>query len=238
MKKALGIGCLVLILLLVGISTFIGYKVATTVGGMAKPKDLGLRATRQQADAAQQKTEVAVNTLPSDAPIAGSIRYEGSKKKTYELDSGELTALALSHARYKYFPFRDIQIRINKDNSVEISCVADTMKAFSYATAIGFKAADLEKAMIDYKIPRTAIPVYVKGSGSVTNGTVSLNLTGGEVAGIPVPMSLVNDKKSEIIDILETGIKKTNGLVAKSIEFKDGKVHFDGMVPERKYIVE
>lgn len=238
MKKALGIGCLVIILLVVGISTFVGYKVATTVGGMAKPKDLGVSATRKQADHAQQKTAVLVNTLPSDAPIAGSIRYEGSKQKSYELDSNELTALALSHARYKYFPFRDIQIRIHNDNSLEISCVADTMKAFSYATAIGFNAGDLEKIMTEYKIPRTAIPIYVKGSGSVTNGKVSLNLTGGEVAGIPVPMGLVNDKKSEIIDILETGIRKTNGLVAKSIEFKDGKVHFDGMVPEKKYIVE
>lgn len=238
MKKVLGIGCLVLIFLIVGISTFVGYKVATTVGGMAKPKDLGLRATRQQANAAQQKTQVAVNTLPADAPVAGSIRFEGSHPMTYELTSSELTALALSHARYKYFPFRDIQIRINKDNSLEISCVADTMKAFSYATAIGFNAGDLEKAMTEYKIPRTAIPVYVKGSGSVTNGKVALNLTGGEVAGIPIPMGLVNDKKIEIIGILETGIRNTKGLVAKSIEFRDGKVHFDGMVPEKKYIVE
>ncbi len=238
MKKVLGIGCLTVVVLIVGVSAFVGYKVATTVGGMAKPKDLGLTATREQADAAQKKTSVAVNTLPSDAPIAGSIRYEGSIPKTYELDSSELTALALSHARYKYFPFRNIQIRINADNSVEVSAVADTMKAFSYATAIGFAAADLEKAMNEYKIPRTSIPVYVKGSGSVSNGKVALSLMSGEVAGIPVPMNLVNDKKSEIISILETGIRKTNGLVAKSITFSDGKVHFDGAVPERKYIVE
>lgn len=238
MKKILGIGCLTIILLIVGFSSFVGYKVATTVRGMAKSKDLGLSATREQADAAQKKTSVAVYTLPSDAPIAGSIKYEGSIPKTYELDSNELTALALSHARYKYFPFKNIQIRVNADNTVEISCVTDTMKAVSYATAIGFAAADLEKAMSEYKIPRTTIPLYVKGSGSVTNGKVELNLTAGEVAGIPVPMGLVNDKKSEIINIVETGIRKTNGLVAKSITFNDGRVHFDGMVPEKKYIVE
>lgn len=238
MKKIIGIGCLTIILLLAGISAFVGYKVSTTMKGMGKAKDLGLTASREQADAAQQKTAVAVNTLPSDAPIAGSIRYEGSMPKTYELDSSELTALALSHARYKYFPFKNIQIRVNADNTVEISCVADTMKAFSYATALGFAAADLEKAMTDYKIPRTTIPLYVKGSGSVTNGNVELNLNAGEVAGIPAPMGLVNEKKPQIVGILESFIKKTNGLVAKSITFKDGKVHFDGMVPERKYIVE
>ncbi len=149
MKKILGIGCLTIILLIVGFSSFVGYKVATTVRGMAKSKDLGLSATREQADAAQKKTSVAVYTLASDATIAGSIRYEGSIPKTYELDSNELTALALSHARYKYFPFKNIQIRVNADNTVEISCVADTMKAFSYATAIGFAAADLEKVMTE-----------------------------------------------------------------------------------------
>ena len=36
MKKILGIGCLTIILLVVGISAFVGYKVTTTMKGMGK----------------------------------------------------------------------------------------------------------------------------------------------------------------------------------------------------------
>jgi hypothetical protein len=238
MKKILLFGCLTIILLVVGTSVFIGWKVASTIAGKAKPHDLGQSATMEQAIAVQAKTQVTVTILPASSPLSGSMRFEGSHPMTYELTSAELTALALSHARYKYFPFKNIQIRINPDNSVEVSAVVDTMKAFSYATAIGFAASDLEKVMTDYHIPKSTIPVYVKGSGSVTNNRVSLELDAGDVAGIPVPMGLVNDKKPQIVGILEDMIRITTGLNAKSITFSGSKVHFDGNVPERKYIVE
>lgn len=238
MKKILGISCLAIVLLVVGISAFVGFKVASAVRGMAKPRDLGMHATMEQALEAQAKTQVAVATAPESTPISGSIRYEGSHPMTYELDSAGLTALALSHARYKYFPFSNIQIRINPDNTVEISCMADTMKAFSFATAVGFAASDLDKVMTDYHIPRSSIPVYVKGSGSVTNNKVTLELDAGEVAGIPVPMGLVNDKKPQIVSTIERIMRIAPGLDAKSITFSDSKVHFDGKVPEKKYIVE
>ena len=238
MKKILGISCLVIVLLVIGASVFVGYKVSSSLNGMAKPRDLGVHATVEQAKAAQAKTQVAVSALPENTPIGESIRFEGSHPMTYEMDSTELTALALSHATYKYFPFSNIQIRINPDNTVEVSCTADTMKAFTYATAVGFAASDLEKVMTDYHIPRSSIPVYVKGSGSVTDNKVTIQLDAGEVAGIPVPMGLVNGKKPQIEGVLEDLIHRTSGLDAKSITFSDSKIYFDGKVPEKKFIVE
>ncbi len=238
MKKVVIFGCLGIVLIILTAVGLVGYKISRAVSGALKPRDLGLRATMEQANQVQEKTTVSVLSLPSDTNVTASIRFEGSHPKTYELNSSELTALALSHGRYKYFPFSSVQIRVNSDNTVEISCVADTMKAFSYATAIGFAAKDLEKVMSDYKIPRSSIPIYVKGSGSVADGKVTLNLSAGEVAGIPVPMNIVNEKKSEIIGVLEDGLRNTQGLVMKSLTFSDGKVHFDGNVPDKKYIVE
>lgn len=226
------------ILLVCGVSALIGFKIASTLSGAAKPKNLGVQATMEQAQAVQAKTKVTVTALPEGTPVSESIRFEGSQPLTFEMDSTEVTALALSHSRYAYFPFSTIQIRINPDNTVEVSCMADTMKAFSYATAIGFTASDLNKVMTDYHIPKSTIPVYAKGSGSVTNGKVTLQLDAGEIAGIPIPMNLVNDKKSEIIGIIEEGLRNTPGLEIKSITFSGSKVHFDGKVPEKKYIVE
>ena len=234
MKKILGCGCLAIILILAGSGIFVW----RVVNGAGKQKDLGLRATEQQAQRAQEKVQVVVVALPSDTTLANSIRYEGTHALTYSMDSQELTALASSHSKYKYFPFTNTQIRVNSDGSVEISSVVDTMKAFSYATAIGFAPDDLEKAMNDYHIPRSTIPVYVKGSGSVINGKVTLNLNAGSVAGIPVPMGLVNDKKPPIIGILEDGMNRTPGFKATSLTFSDGKMSFEGMAPEKKFIVE
>jgi hypothetical protein len=234
MKKILGCGCLAVILILAGSGIFVW----RAVSGAMKAKDLGIRVTAQQAQLAQEKVRVAVVALPGDVPVSESIRYEGKQSLTYSMDSRELTALALSHSKYKYFPFSNTQIRINTDGTVEISSTVDTMKAFSFATAIGFAPGDLEKVMNDYHIPRSTIPIYVKGSGSVTNGKVILNLDAGSVAGIPVPMSLVNDRKPQIIGILEDGMNNTPGFEARSLTFTGGEIHFDGTAPEKKYIAE
>lgn len=238
MKKIIVGGCLAVVLLVILISAGIAYTVSRAASGALKPKDLGIRATAEQAKAAQDKTTVKVFSLPPETPLSQSIRFEGSKPVSYSMDSTELTALAIRHGQYKYFPFHNVQIRVNQDNSVEISGVADTSKAISYATAIGFAPADVEKALEQYNIPRSSVTFYVKGSGSVTNGKVALDLNGGSIAGIPVPMSLVNPRKQEIINILETGMRKTPGFEAKSIKFSDGKVHFDGSLAEREYSVQ
>jgi len=234
MKKILGYGCLTIIIVLVG-SGFFAWRL---ISGAVKQKDLGLQATSEEAQAAQEKAGVSVTALPATTTLTDSFRYEGSHSLSYSMDSKELTALALAHSKYKYFPFMNTQIRVNSDSTVEISSVVDTSKAFSYATAIGFAAADLEKAMNDYHIPRSTIPVYVKGSGSVIDGKVTLNLNSGSIAGIPIPMGLVNDKKPQIIGVLEDIINRTTGLQATSLTFSDGKMSFNGMVPEKKFIVE
>ncbi len=232
------IGCLGIIFLILILCGFIGFKIYQALSGTSKPKDLGITATREQADGAQAKTTVQVISLPDSTPVGESIRFEGTKPMTYSMDSQELTALALYKTKYKYFPFHSVQIRVNPDNTVELSGLADTAKAISYATAIGFAASDVEKAMDEYNIPRTNVSFYVKGSGSVTNGAVSLNLTGGNIAGIPVPMALVNSKKDAIIDVLESGMRNTPGFEAQSITFSDGKVHFTGSLSEKEYIVQ
>jgi len=234
MKKILGCGCIVILLIVLGVG-FIAWRI---FGGMSKPKDLGITVTEAQAEEAQTKVGVAVTKLLDSTAVSQSITYEGTHPLTHTMDSQQLTALAASHSKYRYFPFSKIQIRINPDSSVEISCIADTLKAFDYATAVGFAPADLEKAMKDFNIPRTTIPVYAKGSGSVINGKVTLDLQSGNIAGIPVPMGLVNSKKDQIIDVIETGMRKTPGFEAKSLTFTDGKMTFDGMVPEKKFIVE
>lgn len=234
MKKIiLGVFGLIVIALL-----FFGYKMYQAITGTAKPRDLGITATMEQANAAQTKTTVQVIALPASTDIGQSIRFEGTKPMAYSMDSAELTALALFKTTYRYFPFHSVQIRINADNSVELSGLADTAKAVSYATAIGFAASDVEKAMKDYNIPSSNVSFYVKGSGSVTNGAVTLDIQGGEIAGIPVPMGLVNSKKAAIVDILESGMKNTPGFEAKSITFSDGKVHFNGSLSEKEYIVQ
>jgi hypothetical protein len=234
MKKILGCGCLAVVIILAGGGIF-AWRI---LHGTVKQKDLGLHTTAEEALAAQQKAGVTVTTLPDTTPISESIRYEGTHPLSYSMNSQELSALALSHSKYKYFPFTNTQIRVNSDGTVEISSTVDTMRAFSYATAIGFAAADLEKAMNDFHIPRTIIPVYVKGNGSVINGKVTLNLDSGSVAGIPVPIGLVNERKPQIIGILEDGMNKTPGFKATSLTFSDGKMSFDGMAPEKKFIVE
>lgn len=238
MKKILLFGCLGFIVVLIGTTVFIGFTVAKTVKGLAKPKSLGIIVSAADATSAQEKTTMKMVALPDSTPINQSIRFEGKKTVSVTMDSKELTALALSKTRYKYFPFHDVQIRINADNSVEISGLADTQKALAYASAIGFAPADVQNVMNEYNIPKTNVPFYVRGSGSVKNGNVTIDFSGGSIAGIPVPMGLVNDKKPEIIGLLEHGMATTPGFEAKSLTFSEGKMHFDGSVAEKELVVQ
>ena len=238
MKKVVIFGCLSIIVVVIGVSIFIGYKVSSAIAGTGKPRDLGIQITAAQADEAQRKTGVQVMALDSSTPLTNSMQFEGSKPVSFSMDSKELTGLALVRTKYKYFPFHSVQIRVNDDNSVEVSGLANTAAAITYATALGYAPGDIEKVINDYNIPRSNVSFYVKGAGSVINSKVSLDIHDGQIAGIPVPMGIVNSKKADIINLLEDGMRKTPGFEAKSMTFSGGKVHFDGSLAETERIVQ
>jgi hypothetical protein len=152
----------------------------------------------------------------------------GSKSAQFTLTSAEITAVVKNLGRWKDYPLRDVQIRINADNSVEATGVIDTGKAIEYAMQLGYAREDIAKVMDQYHIPTVSIPFAVKGSGSITNNASSITIESASVSQIPVPGGIISQNDNAIESVVNMAMQKSPGFYAESITVSDGQIHFKG----------
>src|SRR3989344_934809 len=87
---------------------------------LLKPKNLGANYSQKDLQQFTQKSGVTTSALPANAPAGKTIIFSGSHPVDQSFSGPELTAaLNNRHNDYAYFPFRNVQIRINSDGSVE-----------------------------------------------------------------------------------------------------------------------
>jgi hypothetical protein len=241
MKFILGIfvGFILLCVLIgFGIMTYLGFVPGlSTALGFNKAKDLGITITAADSTAAQSKTGVEILAMPAGTAVVNSIKYEGSKNATYEMNSTELTGLS-NNRKWKYYPLENVQVRVNDDGTVESTGVIKLDSAFNYVRALGYSQEDIDKAMNEMKIPRMNLPFYVKFGGNVKDNVVNLSVDSLVISNVPVPASYITEHTSDAAKIVEDLIAKSNGFSIKSLSFSDGRMYFDGTVPEKEYVVE
>lgn len=254
------IGCLVFILIIAGAVVFVGGYFGLIPGlakffGSDRPRDLGIRYANINVekvhDSIGTKT-ISVKELPqaeldkltvlgekgkeaSETAVSMGIYFEGEKPANYTITSEELTALA--NSGWKNLIFTDVQIKINDDGVVETSAMFRIDRVVSFARSMGFSQEDIDKAMKEYKIPTTNIPVYTKGHFSVTDGVLEIEPQVAEVGRIKLPSSLVSKITSPATEAVDSVIKSFPGFSIKNLSFDKGKMNFEGNVPAKQIIV-
>ncbi|HLD51137.1 hypothetical protein A3K34_01555 [candidate division WWE3 bacterium RIFOXYC1_FULL_40_10] len=208
----------------------------SSVFGSDKPRDLGIVFAPGDTLAAQSKTGVKLMALPKETAISESIKFEGKKDVTFEMTSQELSALA-NNRPWKYYPFSQVQIRVNADSSVEAAGLVDITTLYSYVQALGYEEKLVQEAIQKLPYSPESMPFYIAGKGFVVNNDISLEVNKLEVGRIEVPKEFVSEAKVLVIDALETFMDKVSGFNAESIQVSDGKVHFKGTVPETEATV-
>lgn len=222
--------------------------------GAEKPKDLGIRYTDADLVSARAKSQLVYLELPATTAVEDSIVRKGSRPIVTSWNSSEMTAL-LNDRPWRYWPIRDVQLRIDNDGTAELSGIVNKEKFGNYAIAVGIPR-ELAKTAAALMPANSAF--YVKAKTSLENNEVKdfdiQSVTYGKII-IPPSMLLslqsnkfVNSataaadpfaevtkfgsKKEAIISFINDRLLGITGFFAKSAYFKNGNLYFDGKLSE------
>lgn len=258
MKKLLGILFLLIILGAVGVLGYLGMIPGlSSVLGTNKPRDLGVKWTEADRLSVHSKSGLTFESLPENTSSELSIQRTGSHPVSNSFTSTEITA-TMNDRKWRYWPYKNTQMKFNADGSVEVSGQLIKSRIPAYGSAIGIPKEALEFAM---KFLPSDPVYYVKGKAALTENKLSLfepqSLQIGRMS-IPLgvilsfnpdffnnlvlaaesedmlsQLSSVSNKRALIIDFIQQRLSKINGFYAKSANFSENKLNFEGTIPDK-----
>ena len=186
--------------------------------GFDKPRNLGIKYTKQDLDNAQSKLK---QTL---------IDVNPNSNEQFDSLTGIPIETTLTSEKYSahvemLHPLSDVQIKLEGSN-FEMSGRIDKSRIPQYVKTWGLTDAnDVEILNVaDKYLPGNPV-FYVAGSGSVTNDDMIINLTKAELGRLPVP----TDQAEQIVELIsETLFKEIGGFSAESTTIENGQLHFKG----------
>jgi hypothetical protein len=227
---------------------------------LVPPKDLGVRSTQADYQTFVNTGGWHISELKPGAPaaqagqapgssttsglsgqVAGqegkTVQFSGTREVKATRTSEQLTALANSSdlKAWKYFPAQNVQIKINTDGSVETSGRFLSDRIFTALARPGLDVTSEEQSYInDYgKYAKGNPAFYLKFTGGVTNNQVNVNVSKAELGGIGVPADAMGEVNNHIRGLIQRKMVKVPGLNIRSLTFQNGKMNFDGAVPDK-----
>ena len=223
--------------------------------GATKPRDLGVTYTEEDKNSAIKKSGATYGELPSSTSDGSSIQFVGSHEINTSWSSAEMTAL-LNDRPWKYWPISDVQLRINSDNTAEMSGIVNADKLRGYGAGIGVPGAVVDRVSI---LPKEAA-FYLKGSGSLAGNNIdNFDITSAQLGRLSIPTSVLlsyqkivdrayaedvvselskySGKKGAIVDFINGRLSWVSGFFAKKAGFSEGKVYFEGSLPDEELTV-
>jgi hypothetical protein len=192
--KRLAIGLFVSVLLATLVLGYLGFiPVLSDLMGSNTPRDLGVSATAISGSSINSKIGVTFTTLPSSNVGRASVVETGSQQKSLQLTSEEVTALVNDHAsKWKYYPIEKVQVRINQDNSIELSGVLRVDRWSGYADAIMIPESTraLVRPYLGY-VP-TNPSIYIKGTLDV-RGYPIIQISELQIGKVSIPADQANN---------------------------------------------
>jgi hypothetical protein len=217
---------------------FIGYlgfiPGIATIFGSDKPRDLNISYTSDDLKNSVEKIGTNLNSLPAgNTKVEDSVSYEGFRSINTSLSSQEITAY-INNEKWKYFPVKDVQIKFNNDDSVEISglIIKDRLENYIKATKVkDSEYSEIKKYLI---VPVNTVPFYVKGNIEIVNNKVTLNSETLEIGKLTIDNAVINNNKTAFQQFIEDRINFIPNLKVTSGKINDGKLSLIGTVPEKE----
>lgn len=216
--KKLFFSLLVLVVIVVGGLSYIGVMPFFSKF-VAKQVDLGMKADPSLVTAFETKY--------------GKPNGTGKIKLNVDLSSQEITSVfAVWGMRNKNFPLYNVQVRFNPDGTGEASGFLKIATGITFAKNLGYTNSEIDKGKAYIKYISGDLPFYVKGTGGMTNNILAINPTTLQIGRVTVPESITKLAAMGLGDMIERRIAQIGGADIKDANFKTGKFHLDGTVPE------
>lgn len=176
---------------------YIGYIPAVSkLLGTNKPKDLGIKFSEKDNQAAIVKNGVKYEALSGSVDAQESIVRSGKHKVDTSFTSSEVTAL-MNNSSWKYWPYKNSQVKFNSDGSTEISGGLDKSIFPSYAVYMGIPKEATEFMM--KLLPSTPI-FYIKTTTSVKENKLNkFDVQALHINNVPLPINLLLSNRPKLI---------------------------------------
>lgn len=191
--KRLLAGLVVTALVVVIVLGYFGFVPGVSdVMGANAPRNIGVSTTATSLSSVNSKLGVTYSTLPATAVGKASLSETGSRQISVQLTSAEVTALINDHAsRWKYYPIEDVQVKINADNTIELSGVLRVDRWSSYADAIGLPEATRSQVRPYLGYVQTNPSIYIKGTLSI-QGYPQMGMSELQIGRVTIPADQAN----------------------------------------------
>lgn len=200
-------------------------------------KDLGIKVTPADTEAAISKVGTKIIPLPKDTQDSQGFKLEGKLNADFTMDSKEISAHS-NNRPWKNYPVKNVQIKIHQDGTIESSATLIINKAMPYALGLGYSEEQIKSAMQKYNIPPLEVPIYILGKGSVQNDKASVNALQVKIGSVNIPGNIISQANKEAEQVINDLIgKNSQSFHCESLSFGDGKLHFKGTVAEKEYVV-
>lgn len=205
--------------------------------GASKPKNLGVTYTAVDFNSIMSKNHVKLVVLEKAPTVRESFVLQGSQTISNAFTDKEITARLAKNDDWPLSPFTDVQVKIGQGGIVEASGIVHVDRLRLYAEATGVSQTEIDaiaKGMDTYKIPRGSFPAYVKGTLSIKDNNLDINLSQLMIGKVPIPETLYRQAKVPFESFVHERL--TSGgygsLSVKSLTFSDGMMRFSGTIPK------
>ncbi|HLD11413.1 MAG TPA: hypothetical protein VJB91_00695 [Patescibacteria group bacterium] len=265
MKKIFKFLCILLILFLFVAVLLLGYlgfiPGLSSLFGSNKPRDLGVAYSQAEFNSARAKSQIEYDVLPSTTPAEESLQTSGSRDVKTEFSSAEITAL-MNDRPWRYWPYKDVQVKFHADGSGEISGVLIKERLPGYGAKI---AAPKEAVDFAMKFLPSDPVFYVKMKASLAENKVGVfDPQAFQIGRMPLPvdmflsyipkslvtevyaaqldemnteLSKVENKREKIIEYINQRLMTFPGFYARTARFEENKLIFEGTLPEKESTV-
>jgi hypothetical protein len=225
------IGLLVLVVIVVVALGYFGFIPGLDNLFSRGPTDLGVRATAADYASANDKLGRVRGELPAGDSPEDSIGFQGSHPVDAAFTQEELTA-TFQNRDWEYNPFSDdFQVRVNPDNTLEMSGTLMLDNILAASSAFGLSAGEMGVIEDALSVAKGNPAFHIKIDTSIQNNDASLNIQEMKVGKLPIPASAIPG--DTLADLVEGILYDTPGLNCESLSVKDGKLHFKGMYPDQ-----
>jgi len=223
---------IVLLLILVGIATYLGF-----VPGLSERfvnrVDLGIENNPQLSLDLRNEVGVQFNIPQEQLPTDKDVIYEGVLEIEQSLSSEQITSILNTvRAELSSIPFSNVQIRLNADGTAEATFDLDIETTVNEAKKLGYSDAEIEKGKRYLGALGDTVYVYAKLSFDITDNELTVNPYTFRIQNFNVPTNITKLVADVGSNAIEDRLSQVPNLDIKSLKQEGEKLNFSGTIPQ------